>query len=319
MLFLRPATPQSLNLYQGASDRDSADCDSTPTTPSASQVATPTPSSGSSSNSLPSVSSPVARHQRARPHTISAGSEKAYSRMPLKPELFEPLPEKAELVEGAVKREGHGQGRAGGKVRSHSSSGATYGRQAGATINKMQPVLPPHCPRPKVKAVPPPALPPGAQPVYANTADLQRMATENQAQQQQQQQHHQHQAGSATHAQPPDAPVPPADEDSAASALNLEEAIRSLDSVTAALVTDIPEEEATAAVAAEREAAERREQEDLEMRRAARSNKASPRPLPTMDHPGRRPSGGYLPPCSSLPGVFFFTYLLLLPCRPSLA
>ncbi|XP_076470702.1 uncharacterized protein LOC143300712 isoform X3 [Babylonia areolata] len=288
-LFLRPATPQSLNLCQASnSDRDgadTADCDSTPTTPSAHLATTPTPSSGSSasSNSLPSVSSPVSKRDRVRPHTISAGSEKMYSRPALKPELFEPLPEKGEGVEGVEMREGHGKGRAaGGKPRSHSSSGGAHahGRQS-ATINKMQPVLPPHCPRPKVKAVPPPALPPGAQPVYANTMDLQRMAMENQARQQQQQHQHQQEArdGEATptsrqSTQPPSADSQqPSSADPAVSALNLEEAIRSLDSVTAALVTDVPEEEAAATMAAEREAEEKKEQEEIEMRRSSRSHK----------------------------------------------
>ena len=73
-------------------------------------------------------------------------------------------------------------------------------------------------------------------------------------------------------------PTPQPSDDSALNALDLEEAIRSLDSVTAALVTDVPEEEAAAVaavVAAEREAEEKREREEVEMRRSTRSHKAS--------------------------------------------
>lgn len=70
-------------------------------------------------------------------------------------------------------------------------------------------------------------------------------------------------------------PTPQSSDDSALNALDLEEAIRSLDSVTAALVTEVPEEEVAAAVAAEREAEEKKEQEEVEMRRSTRSHKAS--------------------------------------------
>jgi hypothetical protein len=79
-------------------------------------------------------------------------SEKNYSRMPLKPELFEPLQEGGEEV----------QTRRGSRHSSTSSSSSlgSTSRQS-ATINKLQPVLPPHCPRPKVKAVAPPSVPQG--------------------------------------------------------------------------------------------------------------------------------------------------------------
>ena len=150
--------PQASNSDRESTGTDTADCDSTPTTPSASFVTTPTASTGST-NSLPSAASSAPKIDRARPHTISAASEKMYSRPALKPELFEPLPEKAELGDGVERRDGHG----GGKLRSHSTSTAAAGpyMRPAATINKMQPVLPPHCPRPKVKAVAPPVLPPG--------------------------------------------------------------------------------------------------------------------------------------------------------------
>ena len=70
-------------------------------------------------------------------------------------------------------------------------------------------------------------------------------------------------------------PAPQPSDDPALNALDLEEAIRSLDSVTADLVTQTPEEEVAAAVAAERAAEEKKEQEEIEMRRSSRSHKAS--------------------------------------------
>lgn len=177
---------QASNSDRDSTGTDTADCDSTPTTPSANFVPTPT-GPPTNTNSLPHPSSAAAafhRIDRNRPHTISAGSEKHYASRPsVKPELFEPLPEKVEQGEGVDMRD-QGTARGEKKVRPHSTSTGPYARPA-ATINKMQPVLPPHCPRPKVKAVPPPTLPPGAQPVYANTMDLHRAAMENQARQQQ--------------------------------------------------------------------------------------------------------------------------------------
>lgn len=162
MLSFSALVPQASNSDRDSTGTDTADCDSTPTTPSASFVTTPTASSGST-NSLPSASSSAPRFDRARPHTISATSEKMYARPPLKPELFEPLPEKAELSEGVEVRQGQGKGhgRGAGKLRPQSGSTAGPYTRPSATINKMQPVLPPHCPRPKVKAVAPPVLPPG--------------------------------------------------------------------------------------------------------------------------------------------------------------
>lgn len=81
-------------------------------------------------------------------------------------------------------------------------------------------------------------------------------------------------------------PTPQSSDDSAVNALDLEEAIRSLDSVTAALVTEVPEEEVAATVAAEREAEEKKEREEVEMRRSTRSHKASKE--------GRGAAGGQL-------------------------
>lgn len=123
-------------------------------------VTTPTASSSSSTNSLPNITAATPKQERVRPHTISASSEKVFmTRPPLKPELFEPLQEKTEQAE-SIEIMHQSQGHAGGKLRPHSTSSGPYARPA-ATINKMQPVLPPHCPRTKVKAVPPPSLPPG--------------------------------------------------------------------------------------------------------------------------------------------------------------
>lgn len=150
---------QASNSDRDSTGTDTGDCDSTPTTPSGNMVTTPT-ASVSSASSQPVIAPIVLKQERVRPHTISVSSEKTHTSRPaLKPELFEPLPEKAD--QGEVDMRDQSQAHAGGKIRPHSTaSSGPYARPA-ATINKMQPVLPPHCPRPKIKAVPPPSLPPG--------------------------------------------------------------------------------------------------------------------------------------------------------------
>ncbi|PVD20796.1 hypothetical protein C0Q70_18957 [Pomacea canaliculata] len=149
---------QASNSDRDSTGTDTGDCDSTPTTPSGNMVTTPT-ASVSSASSQPVIAPIVLKQERVRPHTISVSSEKTHTSRPaLKPELFEPLPEKAD--QGEVDMRDQSQAHAGGKIRPHSTaSSGPYARPA-ATINKMQPVLPPHCPRPKIKAVPPPSLPP---------------------------------------------------------------------------------------------------------------------------------------------------------------
>ncbi|BFZ19245.1 hypothetical protein BsWGS_22283 [Bradybaena similaris] len=137
---------------QGADAQDRDDCDSTPTTPSDNM-----PSASSTWNNWPNLPG-NSKTDQGRPHTISSAYEKGHSRPALKPHMFEPP--LAETVEMRPKT-----------VRSQSQTSTRENRPS-ATISKLQPVLPPHCPKPKMKAVAPPMLPPGAQPIYANTSDL---------------------------------------------------------------------------------------------------------------------------------------------------
>ncbi|GFR82721.1 metastasis suppressor protein 1 [Elysia marginata] len=159
-LFLRPNTPQSLSLYQtsaSTAEKDGeGDCDSTPTTPSDS-----TPSASSTWNNWPNLPAAAARPlDPARPHTISSAYEKGHNRPALKPDMFEPP---VEGVEMRPKTQYH---------RSHSQTQYHGQHRPSATISKLQPVLPPHCPKPTVKAVAPPTVPPSSQPIYANMEDL---------------------------------------------------------------------------------------------------------------------------------------------------
>lgn len=68
----------------------------------------------------------------------------------LKPDIFEAPQEVVEMRP---------------KTRSGSQSSNRENRPS-ATISKLQPVLPPHCPKPKIKAVAPPVLPPGDCPCF---------------------------------------------------------------------------------------------------------------------------------------------------------
>ncbi|GFO34758.1 metastasis suppressor protein 1 [Plakobranchus ocellatus] len=152
-LFLRPHTPQSLSLYQTSATtvekEGEGDCDSTPTTPSDS-----TPSASSTWNNWPNLPTTSARPaDAARPHTISSAYEKGHNRPALKPDLFEPPQEGVEMRPKM------------GRSMSQSQN------RPSATISKLQPVLPPHCPKPRVVAVAPPMVP-SAQPIYANMAEL---------------------------------------------------------------------------------------------------------------------------------------------------
>ncbi|RUS86846.1 hypothetical protein EGW08_005383 [Elysia chlorotica] len=132
-------------------DREAeGDCDSTPTTPSDS-----TPSASSTWNNWPNLPAAMSRPlDPARPHTISSAYEKGHNRPALKPDLFEPPSEDVEMRPKTSRSQSQSQ---------HRPS---------ATISKLQPVLPPHCPKPTVKAVAPPMVPPTSQPIYANMEEL---------------------------------------------------------------------------------------------------------------------------------------------------
>uniref|UniRef100_A0A2C9KDT4 IMD domain-containing protein n=1 Tax=Biomphalaria glabrata TaxID=6526 RepID=A0A2C9KDT4_BIOGL len=151
-LFLRPVTPQSLSLYQASSGHDhelEGDCDSTPTTPSDN-----TPSASSTWNNWPNLPGGP-KIESSRPHTISTAYEKGHSRPALKPEMFDPPQEDIEM-----------------RPKMNRSTSQNAQKRPSATISKLQPVLPPHCPKPKGIFVAPPVLPPGVQHIYANMSEL---------------------------------------------------------------------------------------------------------------------------------------------------
>ncbi|KAK6185084.1 hypothetical protein SNE40_007400 [Patella caerulea] len=174
-LFLRPTTPQSLNLFQNnnCSDKDSNGTDTpeqeTPTTPN--EHLASTPSANSTWNNWPNQpAAAAAKADPNRPHTISSAYEKSHNRPALNKELFEPLPEATVELRNDPSKKGPG--------RSHNSAPSPYARPSSATITKVQPVLPPLGPKPKPKAVACPRVPTGPQPIYANTVDLARMVAE---------------------------------------------------------------------------------------------------------------------------------------------
>ncbi|XP_056003629.1 protein MTSS 1-like isoform X30 [Ostrea edulis] len=169
-LFLRPATPTSLNIRRKDADQistDNADADSQSSTPSDN-----TPSASSTWTNWPNPPSSNSKSDDNRPHTISSAYEKTHNRPALSASLFEPPSEMAEEEDVQIRNKK--------KERSNSSSSAGsghYSRPQSATINKMQPVLPPLAPKPKSKAVPPPKVPTiGEAPAYVNMSDLANMA-----------------------------------------------------------------------------------------------------------------------------------------------
>lgn len=170
-LFLRPATPTSLKIRQKDADQlstDNADADSQSSTPSDN-----TPSASSTWTNWPNPPNTNSKSEDNRPHTISSAYEKTHNRPALSASLFEPPSEMAEeedvQMRNKIKKE---------RSNSSSSSGSGhYARPQSATINKMQPVLPPLAPKPKSRAVPPPKVPIlGEAPAYVNMSDLANMA-----------------------------------------------------------------------------------------------------------------------------------------------
>ncbi|XP_078337588.1 uncharacterized protein LOC111134024 isoform X2 [Crassostrea virginica] len=167
-LFLRPATPTSLKIRQKDADQlstDNADADSQSSTPSDN-----TPSASSTWTNWPNP--PNSKSEDNRPHTISSAYEKTHNRPALSASLFEPPSEMAEEEDVQMRN------RKKERSNSSSSSGSGhYARPQSATINKMQPVLPPLAPKPKSRAVPPPKVPMlGETPAYVNMNDIANMA-----------------------------------------------------------------------------------------------------------------------------------------------
>jgi hypothetical protein len=128
---------------------DNADADSQSSTPSDN-----TPSASSTWTNWPNPPNSNSKAEDNRPHTISSAYEKTHNRPALSASLFEPPSETAEEEDVQMRNKK--------KERSNSSSSSGsghYARPQSATINKMQPVLPPLAPKPKSKAVPPPKVP----------------------------------------------------------------------------------------------------------------------------------------------------------------
>ncbi|XP_048743914.1 protein MTSS 1-like isoform X17 [Ostrea edulis] len=215
-LFLRPATPTSLNIRRKDADQistDNADADSQSSTPSDN-----TPSASSTWTNWPNPPSSNSKSDDNRPHTISSAYEKTHNRPALSASLFEPPSEMAEEEDVQIRNKK--------KERSNSSSSAGsghYSRPQSATINKMQPVLPPLAPKPKSKAVPPPKVPTiGEAPAYVNMSDLANMAASKRRE-----------SESDGTAKPGTSELP----------MDLVEAINQLDNATAALNSDYEQEE----------------------------------------------------------------------------
>ncbi|XP_056003634.1 protein MTSS 1-like isoform X31 [Ostrea edulis] len=192
---------------------DNADADSQSSTPSDN-----TPSASSTWTNWPNPPSSNSKSDDNRPHTISSAYEKTHNRPALSASLFEPPSEMAEEEDVQIRNKK--------KERSNSSSSAGsghYSRPQSATINKMQPVLPPLAPKPKSKAVPPPKVPTiGEAPAYVNMSDLANMAASKRRE-----------SESDGTAKPGTSELP----------MDLVEAINQLDNATAALNSDYEQEE----------------------------------------------------------------------------
>ncbi|VDI65926.1 Hypothetical predicted protein [Mytilus galloprovincialis] len=181
-----------------------------------------TPSASSTWTNWPNQPITTKPDTNIRPHTISSAYEKNHNRPALSAQLFEPpLPESAEDEEVQM-RHPH-------KKKTHSIAESPYTRPPSASINKMQPVLPPLAPKPKVKAVPPPKIPlsDAEQPAYVNLTDLANMEKDRQREQSTDSDR------TPTDKSPPDtAPI------QSGYPMDLEEAIKDLDTCTAALHTE---------------------------------------------------------------------------------
>ncbi|XP_071172979.1 protein MTSS 1-like isoform X7 [Mytilus edulis] len=218
----RPVTPSSLNIRQKDGDSASIGGHSDTADSSSSTPSDNTPSASSTWTNWPNQPITTKPETNIRPHTISSAYEKNHNRPALSAQLFEPpLPESAEDEEVQM-RHPH-------KKKTHSIAESPYTRPPSASINKMQPVLPPLAPKPKVKAVPPPKIPlsDAEQPAYVNLTDLANMEKDRQREQSTDSDR------TPTDKSPPDtAPI------QSGYPMDLEEAIKDLDTCTAALHTE---------------------------------------------------------------------------------
>ena len=157
----RPSVQGTVPNADGWRDDESGDV--TPTTPFSELVSTPTNSICCPANP-PSMTGGCALATSGPVHPVSRTCAK-HARLPLSMDLFEPLADQWKQEQPTVSRDAASCGQCGGngpvKVCLHSSSALTPCHRPAASINKMQPVLPPNCPRPKVKVVAPPSVPKG--------------------------------------------------------------------------------------------------------------------------------------------------------------
>ncbi|XP_060071624.1 protein MTSS 2-like isoform X2 [Ylistrum balloti] len=169
-LFLRPTTPNSLSIRQKDVDSRSIGAE----TPEDATPSDNTPSACSTWTTWPNPPNQEGKSEAQRPHTISSAYEKSQKRPALSSKLFEPLLQEGEdqLKEQPVIR----------NERSNSTSSSANSRPQSATINKLQPMLPPLAPKPKSRAVAPPKVPSAGdtQALYVNLTDLANMAVEQQ-------------------------------------------------------------------------------------------------------------------------------------------
>ncbi|XP_052062927.1 protein MTSS 2-like isoform X3 [Mytilus californianus] len=181
-----------------------------------------TPSASSTWTNWPNQPITTKADTNIRPHTISSAYEKNHNRPALSAQLFEPPPQESAEDEEVQMRHPH-------KKKTYSIADTPYTRPPSASINKMQPVLPPLAPKPKVKAVAPPKIPlsDAEQPAYVNLTDLANMEKDRQREQSTDSDR------TPTDKSPPDtAPI------QSGLPMDLEEAIKDLDTCTAALHTE---------------------------------------------------------------------------------
>ncbi|CAC5400922.1 MTSS1 [Mytilus coruscus] len=221
-LFQRPVTPSSLNIRQKDGDSASIGGHSDTADSSSSTPSDNTPSASSTWTNWPNQPITTKADTNIRPHTISSAYEKNHNRPALSAQLFEPPPQESAEDEEVQMRHPH-------KKKTYSIADTPYTRPPSASINKMQPVLPPLAPKPKVKAVAPPKIPlsDAEQPAYVNLTDLANMEKDRQREQSTDSDR------TPTDKSPPDtAPI------QSGLPMDLEEAIKDLDTCTAALHTE---------------------------------------------------------------------------------
>ncbi|GAB1601197.1 protein MTSS 1-like isoform X21 [Argonauta hians] len=260
-LFLRSTTPPFLYLRQSSQIRkknpptttdnastavDNRGIDSNASTPSENP-----PSASSTWNNWPNTPH-VQNSDPPRPHTISSAYEKTHSRPALSDQVFVAPSSSRDMLDQIVQShdpaQTHPQASHYGHIRVERPKSAIGGapRPTSATINKMQPVMPPLGPKPKSKAVPPPIIPGGQQPTYVNMTDLAHMAAEKHRKQEQRKEQRESKLMSKSQTQSPCEQNDSQEQKSQAQQNSLELAIKELEATTAALTSHYEEPTANA-------------------------------------------------------------------------